>query len=84
MIIFTVDVCPVLTIPAHGMVTTTDGVTTYNSMATYTCNTGYNLNGDAMRTCGAGMGGVGVWTGSDSTCISKRVIHLTAQLSEVS
>ena len=74
MIIFTVDVCPDLTIPANGMVTTTDGATTYNSMATYTCNTGYNLNGNAMRTCEAGVGGVGGWTGTDPTCISKWVI----------
>lgn len=65
------DDCGPLTQPVNGMVTTTDGATTYNSMATYTCVTGYNLNGNAMRTCVAG----GVWSGSDPTCISKRVIH---------
>ena len=32
--------------------------------ATYTCNTGYTLNGNNTRTCQAS----GTWTGSDPTC----------------
>ena len=36
-----------------------------NTVATYTCNTGYTLNGSSTtRTCGSD----GVWSGSDPTC----------------
>ena len=38
--------------------------TTYESVANYSCNTGYNLTGDASRTCGAD----GAWNGSLPTC----------------
>ncbi|XP_064386665.1 sushi, von Willebrand factor type A, EGF and pentraxin domain-containing protein 1-like [Halichondria panicea] len=35
-----------------------------NTVATYTCDTGYTLNGVSTRTCGSD----GVWSGSDPTC----------------
>ena len=45
------------------------GETEFESVATYTCNTGYNLVGNAMRTCQAD----GTWSGSDPLCQSKYV-----------
>ena len=36
----------------------------FNSVATYSCNTGYALIGDEMRTCQSS----GVWFGSEPTC----------------
>ena len=42
--------------------------TTYKSTANYSCNTGYNINGDASRTCGVDGSGTGVWSGSTPTC----------------
>ena len=44
--------------------------TTYNSVATYTCNDGYILNGNATRTCLE----TGLWSGSVPTCTSKQYI----------
>ncbi len=38
-----------------------------NTVATYTCVTGYTVNGDSTRTCGSD----GVWSGQGSNCQSK-------------
>ena len=57
--------CGALDNPANGEVFLTN--TTFNSVATYSCNTGYNLTGDNMRTCLE----TGFWSGSDPTCSSK-------------
>ena len=47
----------------NGAVEVTD--TTFNSVATYSCNDGYNLvDGDMMRTCLAS----GTWSGSQPSC----------------
>ena len=35
-----------------------------DTVATYTCNTGYTLIGDSTRTCGSDE----LWSGSDPTC----------------
>ena len=43
----------------------TDGVT--GDTVTYTCDAGFELNGDAMRTCQSD----GTWTGSAPTCDRK-------------
>ena len=56
--------CMGLTNPTDGMVTLT--TTTFESTATYSCNTGrLSLSGEATRTCQA----TGVWTGSAPTCV---------------
>ena len=44
------------------------GNTTYDSMATYSCDTGYDLQGGATRTCQAD----GHWDESEPSCISKK------------
>ena len=55
----------------------TNGMLSYNpqgqdqtlvdATVTYTCDTGYTLNGNSMRTCQTG----GAWSGSDPTCDGK-------------
>ena len=63
--------CGLLGHPQYGRVNTDSG-TTYNSMATYSCNEGYYLNGSASRTCMAN----GEWSQSTSSCIRKCVLLL--------
>ena len=64
--LYTVAVdCGDLTDPTDGAVNTSSG-TTFNMNATYSCNTGYNLNGTNTRTCQADR----MWSGSDPTCDS--------------
>ena len=61
-LILTVD-CGTLTDPDNGWVTLTAG-TTLGQTATYSCNTGYNLEGNRTRTCQA----TGNWSESAPTC----------------
>ena len=55
--------CGTLTNPANGQVAHTAG-TTFGRTATYSCDSGYNLVGESVRTCLA----TGVWSGSAPTC----------------
>ena len=59
----TVTDCGSLTDPDNGQVTLTAG-TTVGRNASYSCNTGYNLVGDSIRTCQAS----GFWSGNAPTC----------------
>ena len=54
--------CRVPASPAGGNVSAPS--TTYGSEASYSCNTGYNMNGAATRTCEAD----GYWNGSLPIC----------------
>ena len=54
--------CGVPASPADGNVSSPN--TTYGSEASYSCNTGYDMNGAAARTCEAG----GNWSSSVPTC----------------
>ena len=54
--------CGGLADPANGEVVTSG--TAFSSRATYSCNDGYNLVGDATRTCQAS----GSWSGTDPLC----------------
>ena len=58
----TVVDCNALSDPANGQVSTSG--TTFGETATYSCNTGYNLVGNNIRTCQA----TGNWSGSEPTC----------------
>lgn len=40
------------------------GLTSYGANRTYTCNTGYNINGPNSITCG----GSGTWSAVSFTC----------------
>jgi hypothetical protein len=53
---------PNLAAPANGNVTPSAGTT--GTVATYGCDAGYALSGNASRTCQAS----GAWSGSDPTC----------------
>ena len=64
--------CGNLTAPEDGQVTFTPGVvmtleTGLDAIANYTCNEGYNLVGDAMRTCQANE----EWAGTEPNCTRK-------------
>ena len=56
--------CGTLVNPTNGAVDTASG-TTYGQKATFTCDTGYGIQGDSSRTCGAD----GQWTGNNPTCV---------------
>ncbi len=59
--------CPDLTVPANGMISYNMGAASprpVDTMATYTCNPGFTLNGGSTRTCGSD----GVWSGFAPTC----------------
>ena len=70
IILLTAVDCGNLTDPANGQVNYTAG-TTFGQTATYSCNTGYNLEGDSTRTCEA----AGVWSGSAPTCAGM-LLHM--------
>ena len=57
--------CPTLANPMDGAVSMTEGVT--GDTVTYTCDAGFQLSGDTMRTCGSD----GTWTGSAPMCDRK-------------
>lgn len=64
--------CPAISAPANGQVSfATDTTAPYDfaTVATYTCDTGYGLAGDAIRSCGGDMSNTtGVWSGAAPTC----------------
>ena len=60
--------CGALEDPTNGMVIVSD--TVFNSMATYSCTTGYSLMGDAMRICLSN----GLWSESEPICECKSMI----------
>ena len=57
--------CGSLDNPGNWVVSFT--TTTYNSVATYSCSTGYTLTGDDRRMCLES----GLWSGSEPMCIGK-------------
>ncbi|XP_019630654.1 PREDICTED: sushi, von Willebrand factor type A, EGF and pentraxin domain-containing protein 1-like, partial [Branchiostoma belcheri] len=54
--------CPTLTVPTNGALSTTS--TSYQTVVTFICHTGYVLNGDSNTTCQAD----GTWTNPVPTC----------------
>ena len=67
--------CGNLTDPDGGQVTFTPGMvatidTGLDAIANYTCSEGYDLVGDAVRTCQAD----GQWDGGEPTCMCKQYI----------
>ena len=57
--------CGALPNPNNGEVTYSD--TTYQSVATYSCDAGFELVGDRTRTCSAEE----TWTGSQPECSGR-------------
>ena len=62
--------CDNLTAPADGLVIYSSG-TTFQSVATFDCNTGYTLEGDSTRTCQANTS----WSNSDPSCKINGTSH---------
>jgi CUB/sushi domain-containing protein len=65
--------CDSLTSPQNGTVTTANGTATGED-ATYACNAGYVLAGDATRTCQSDQS----WSGAEPTCSPVDCGALTA------
>ena len=64
------DGCAFLTNLTNGMISCSlgdDGVATNGDTCSYTCNTGYVLSGDVIRTCKRNKR----WSGSDPNCIGN-------------
>ncbi|XP_066271288.1 complement receptor type 1-like [Branchiostoma lanceolatum] len=66
--------CPELTAPTNGARTPPTGATSFQSVVTFTCNTGYVMNGAASVTCQADT----TWTAPVPTCAPVQCPALTA------
>ena len=62
--------CDELLAPNNGHVILTDDV-----IATYSCDNGYQLIGDEIRTCEDGE-----WTGQEPTCIRMSLPHIACKI----
>ena len=73
MFVCTAITCTGLSAPANGMVVFSSGMPYgFGTVATYSCNSGSTLNGDATRTCGGdGLSTSGTWNGTAPTCQCK-------------
>ncbi len=61
----TVPTCGQLSRPVNGALSLSSGVSE-GSVATYTCDTGFNLTGSTTRTCASGGG----WTPAAPVCLT--------------
>ena len=66
----TVIDCGSLNDPDNGRVDTSNG-TTFESIATYTCDTGYTLSGSQSRTCELRVDGH--WTTQSPSCLGENL-----------
>ena len=66
LLIFPVVVCPPLSGPVNGAVSVPDA--SFGGVATYTCNTGYDLTGAVNRSCQSD----GTWSDSPPTCVESK------------
>ena len=67
-VVSTVVDCEALTHPLDGQVNTSSG-TTYNQVATYSCDTGYNFVGPPTRTCQDS----GMWSSTAPVCVGEYI-----------
>ena len=74
VVIYSPD-CGSLTTPGNGTVKLTEaGTTTYGATATQSCNTGFDLSGVVIITCGAD----GNWSDPAITCTIKGNLYTVA------
>ena len=59
--------CPSLASPMNGEVSVTNF--TEGGLATYSCNDGFGLAGDRVRTCQSD----GVWSSEEPTCVGMYI-----------
>ena len=55
----------------HGRVSYSSNDYDYGSVATFSCDTGYQLQGTSQRTCHEGVRQAGSWSGTQPSCHSK-------------
>ena len=63
--------CPALTDPTKGGIvyaSDTSAPYDFGTTATYSCNLGYSLVGDEVRTCGGDGSSMGAWDLSEPSC----------------
>ena len=70
--------CPTLMNPLNGRVSYSS--TEYSSVATYTCDLGYEVFGPLARTCQANE----VWSGSETTCQGESCQYMSSGESVIS
>ena len=58
--------CPTLVAPSNGGLEIA-GAGAYEDVATYSCDTGFSLDGMSQRSCQSD----GAWSGSEPTCEGK-------------
>ncbi len=68
--------CPPLLAITNGTISYSPDVTPdydLGTEATYTCDTGFYLEGNEVRTCmdGDGMNATEVWSGQEPSCVCK-------------
>lgn len=68
IVMHTVVTCPMISISPPLMLDQPNR--NYNTMATFSCQTGYNLVGDAQRTCQAD----GTYSGATPNCSSELIV----------
>ena len=68
--VYSVVDCGSLEDPDNGQVDFSN--TTFESTANYTCDLGYNLNGNSTRTCEANV----IWSGDPPSCERKLLKYL--------
>ncbi|XP_064386681.1 sushi, von Willebrand factor type A, EGF and pentraxin domain-containing protein 1-like [Halichondria panicea] len=75
VMMFCANLVVCLSLPAlnNGIVSYSHLTLGLNTVAIYTCDTGYTLNGGTTRTCGSD----GVWSGSDLSCLPCSDLTLT-------
>lgn len=78
--------CSALNVPTNGRIAyATDTVAPFmfGTTATYSCNSGFALVGNTVRSCGGNdTVTVGSWSGSDPTCQGKFTMVLLCLTSE--
>ena len=70
--------CPSLDPISDGMISYDQGRAPgpypYSTTVTYTCNEGFDLQGDVTRQC-SGTSVTGIWSGSAPVCIGRDKIY---------
>ena len=68
----TVRICETLTVPENGEIVG-NCINTYGSSCEFKCFEGYELYGDATRTCTISDNDVMIWSGTVVTCPGMRI-----------
>ena len=62
--------CGLLAPPVNGSIMISE--TTFESLSTFTCGSGFNLFGSSFRQCQAN----GEWSGTNTTCESNKLLFI--------